>query len=149
MLLRSATLEDILKHLNQPEDRADQDSDKIKTKADQDYQGIPDYMNEGLPQLYESYSLEKGNKEGKLADVFEIALTALAYLSFGMFLIHLIMSISAMVSLLGKTSLINSHLSNFQNNPPTTTLSSRIVNMALHDGNNITSTLPQINSIFL
>lgn len=115
-LRKSATLEDILKHLNQPEDRADQD--KIKTKADQDYQGIPDYMNEGLPQLYEphptSYSLEKG-KEGKLADVFEIALTALAYLSFGMFLIHLIMSISAM------------------NNPPTTTLSSRIVNMALHD----------------
>lgn len=137
MLIRSATLEDILKHLNQPEDRADQD--KIKTKADQDYQGIPDYMNEGLPQLYEphptSYSLEKG-KEGKLADVFEIALTALAYLSFGMFLIHLIMSISAMVSL-NKTSLINSHLSDgFQNNPPTTTLSSRIVNMALHDGNN-------------
>lgn len=92
-----------MKHLNQPQDRVDeeQDSDnKIKTKADQDYQGIPDYMNEGLSQLYEphptSYSLEKG-KEGKLADVFEIALTALAYLSFGMFLIHLIMSISAMV----------------------------------------------------
>lgn len=94
--------------MNQPEDRVDQDSDKIKTKVDQDYQGIPDYMNEGLSQLYEphptSYSLEKG-KEGKLADVFEIALTALAYLSFGMFLIHLIMSISAMVRL-SKTPLL-------------------------------------------
>lgn len=43
--------------------------------------------------------IEKSYKKGdKLADIFEIALTALAYLSFGVFIVHLIMSISAIVS---------------------------------------------------
>lgn len=37
-------------------------------------------------------------KEKDLTDLFEIALTALAYLSFGMFIIHVVMCISTAVS---------------------------------------------------
>nr|CAH7730163.1 unnamed protein product [Callosobruchus chinensis] len=42
---------------------------------------------------YEHHS--GGGKEKELADLFEVALTALAYLAFGMFLVHVVMCISA------------------------------------------------------
>ncbi|XP_050300185.1 uncharacterized protein LOC126738755 [Anthonomus grandis grandis] len=58
---------------------------------------------------YQSYKKPSYNKGEKLADLFELALTTLAFLSFGMFLLHLLMSISVV------------------SNNMTTTVSTRIV----------------------
>lgn len=51
---------------------------------------------------FEGHSSSKyhnsGNKEKDLTDLLEIASTALAYLSFGMFIIHVVMCVSSIVS---------------------------------------------------
>ncbi|XP_066142183.1 uncharacterized protein [Euwallacea fornicatus] len=116
------------KHYSQmdeePIKKSDEDADVTKTlntnQADRDFHGISydpaDYIinHEGvLPHFsyppQHSIIDKKFSKDEKLADVFEVALTALAYLSFGIFIVHLIMSISAV------------------RNPQMTTLNSRIV----------------------
>ncbi|XP_066251435.1 uncharacterized protein [Euwallacea similis] len=127
-LRKSATLEDIFRHHSQTDEEtlkeSNEDADVRNTlnanQADRDFHGISydstDYIvnHEGV-QPHFSYPpqhsiLDKRlSKDEKLADVFEVALTALAYLSFGIFIIHLIMSISAV------------------RNPQMTTMNSRIV----------------------
>lgn len=51
----------------------------------------------GQVHIIESHSEHSSSKEHDLSDLFDIALTALAYLSFGMFVIHVIMCISMTV----------------------------------------------------
>lgn len=61
----------------------------------------PEHIPEQPPKYHvyheESHS---SSKEHDLSDLFEIALTALAYLSFGLFIIHVCMCISMAVRLL-------------------------------------------------
>lgn len=59
------------------------------------------YDNQGghfNSESFEHYSSGGNIKEHDLTDLFDIALTALAFLSFGMFIIHVIMCISLAVS---------------------------------------------------
>ncbi|XP_060520319.1 uncharacterized protein LOC132698335 [Cylas formicarius] len=57
------------------------------------------YVQSFPPKYHAYHHVSTGyDKSQELADIFEVALTALAYLSFGMFVVHLIMSIYALKS---------------------------------------------------
>ncbi|KAJ3664671.1 hypothetical protein Zmor_000222 [Zophobas morio] len=54
----------------------------------------PEHVIQEQPKYHIIHEESHSEKEHDLSDLFEIALTALAYLSFGMFIIHVIMCIS-------------------------------------------------------
>ncbi|KAH1003992.1 hypothetical protein HUJ04_003816 [Dendroctonus ponderosae] len=110
-LRKSATLDDLYRHHHSINNLMDTDlqsakdnavntdkNQQISTKFDHQYHG--DYIaTHGAflqPTIYHTSEVEQSySKSDKIADIFEIALTALAYLSFGMFIVHLMMCISA------------------------------------------------------
>lgn len=50
------------------------------------------------PKYHGQHESSYGGKDHDLSDLFDIALTALAFLSFGLFIVHVVMCISAAVS---------------------------------------------------
>lgn len=51
------------------------------------------------PKYHGHHDYKSEDKHKELTELFEVALTALAYLSFGIFAVHIIMCISAVVSI--------------------------------------------------
>ncbi|KAB0800206.1 hypothetical protein PPYR_05946 [Photinus pyralis] len=56
--------------------------------------GTNGHHGHGVTAIHEYHKHHGGNDKDKLADLFDVALTALAYLSFGMFIVQVIMCVS-------------------------------------------------------
>ncbi|CAG9761616.1 unnamed protein product [Ceutorhynchus assimilis] len=97
-LQKTSTLDDIYRHHHNQINNLAEPLDKSHPP---DYHGVPEYMyyetHYKPPPVYK-YQTKYVEKKYKKSDIFEIALTALAFLSFGLFIIHLIMSISAVMN---------------------------------------------------